>query len=50
MQEQNDFITQVLETTEELVLKIEDREEIDPEWNAVREAAENLREELRALQ
>lgn len=50
MQGRNEFITQVMEDTEALLLELEDREEIDPDLNAAREAAEHLREELRALQ
>jgi len=49
MQGRNEFLIHVLELTDELLLALEEREEIEPDINIAREAAEVLRDELRAL-
>lgn len=49
MQGRDEFLIHILELTDELLLALEEREEIEPDLNVARESAEVLREELRAL-
>jgi hypothetical protein len=50
MTERDDIIEQLLKSIEEMVNIIEEQESTDPDFGLVREIAEQLRDEIDALQ
>lgn len=50
MQGRDEFLIHALELTDDLILALEEREDVEPDINIARESAEVLREELRSLQ
>lgn len=49
MQGRDEFLIHITEQVDEVLLALATREEIEPDINIAREAAEVLREEIRAL-